>query len=214
MGRKRIGRRTNNRRNGTAGRGTGGARASVGGKRWRRGGGEWRRKGRGRMQRIRKERSPAPAYVMPSGHCQPAPAPFCLARGQGREEEEEEGEVVDGAKGQSCPRNPQSRENSDRSQGLISIFGRSFACSLFEHPTTKIPTTTTTTPGIAFENNIPRSRGLSFSPDLSRSKGLGTGEAQVSMAMILHPILPRYCLHQSSNGRHFDTIPFLFDGFF
>lgn len=134
--------------------------------------------------------------------------------GGGREEEEEEGEVVDGAKGQSCPRNPQSRENSDRSQGLISIFGRSFACSLFEHPTTKIPTTTTTTPGIAFENNIPRSRGLSFSPDLSRSKGLGTGEAQVSMAMILHPILPRYCLHQSSNGRHFDTIPFLFDGFF
>nr|KAF7439377.1 hypothetical protein H0235_001768 [Vespula pensylvanica] len=32
------------------------------------------------MQRIRKERSPAPAYVMPSGHCQAAPEPFCLPR--------------------------------------------------------------------------------------------------------------------------------------
>lgn len=110
---------------------TGGAR--LGGQVWEEkdgggGGGKWRRKGRGRMQRIRKERSPAPAYVMPSGHCQPAPAPPplpLLSR--------EGAKGVDGAKGQSCPRN-RSRENSDRSQGLISIFGRSFACSLFEHP--------------------------------------------------------------------------------
>lgn len=59
----------------------------------------WRgrlRKGRGRMQRIRKERSPVPAYVMPSGHCQPAPAPFCLARGQG-------GREGDGRKGRAAP---------------------------------------------------------------------------------------------------------------
>lgn len=41
------------------------------------------RKGKGRLQRIRKERSPAPAYVMPSSYCQPAPAPFCLPGGEG-----------------------------------------------------------------------------------------------------------------------------------
>lgn len=75
---------------------TGGARS--GGQVWEEGkdggggeggGGKWRRKGRGRMQRIRKERSPAPAYVMPSGHCQPAPgplpSPFVSRGGQGRE---------------------------------------------------------------------------------------------------------------------------------
>ena len=128
------------------------------------------------MQRIRKERSPVPAYVMPSGHCQPAPAPFCLAggggkRGWGRRRTSE-------AKGQSCPRN-QSRENSDRSQGPISIFGRSFACSLFVHPTTKIPATT---PGVAVENNILRQpRPFLFTPSnrgcwrAARSKGLGRG---------------------------------------
>lgn len=87
--------RTNNGKNGTArrnGRGEVGRASVGGGKRWRRrrgGGGKWRRKGRGRMQRIRKERSPAPAYVMPSGHCQPAPgplpSPFVSRGGQGRE---------------------------------------------------------------------------------------------------------------------------------
>lgn len=87
--------RTNNGKNGTVrrnGRGEVGRASVGGGKRWRRrrgGGGKWRRKGRGRMQRIRKERSPAPAYVMPSGHCQPAPgplpSPFVSRGGQGRE---------------------------------------------------------------------------------------------------------------------------------
>lgn len=129
------------------------------------GGGKWRRKGRGRMQRIRKERSPAPAYVMPSGHCQPAPALPLLSRAGAK------GEGV-GAKGQSCPRN-RSRENSDRSQGLISIFGRSFACSLFEHPDDE--NSDDDARHRRREQYSPRGRGLSFSPDLSRSKGLGAG---------------------------------------
>lgn len=156
----------------TARRGaTGGAR--LGGQVWEGkdgggGGGKWRRKGRGRMQRIRKERSPAPAYVMPSGHCQPAPALPLLSRAGAKGE----GVGADGAKGQSCPRN-RSRENSDRSQGLISIFGRSFACSLFEHPDDE--NSDDDARHRRREQYSPRGRGLSFSPDLSRSKGLGAG---------------------------------------
>jgi len=52
------------------------------------------------MQRIRKERSPAPAYVMPSSYCQPAPTPFCLL--------EREGELS------PRPQYREPQENSDR----------------------------------------------------------------------------------------------------
>lgn len=68
------------------------------------------------MQRIRKERSPAPAYVMPSSYCQPAPAPFCLPGGRGRVK-------------------ARALSTASRRKILIapiSIFGRSFACSLFD----------------------------------------------------------------------------------
>lgn len=87
-----------------------------------------RRKGKGRMQRIRKERSPAPAYVMPLSYCQPAPALFCLPGGKGKRESTAGALSI-----------------ASRRKILIapiSIFGRSFACSLFDHPT-KIPPATT-----------------------------------------------------------------------
>jgi len=58
------------------------------------------RNGKGRMQRIRKEQSPAPAYVMPSSHCQPATGPLLSTQGG----ERREGEVA----AQSAPSTPRA----------------------------------------------------------------------------------------------------------
>lgn len=64
------------------------------------------RKGKGRMQRIRKEQSPAPAYVMPSSYCQPATGPLLSTQG---------GERGEGRWRHSPrPQHREPQENSDR----------------------------------------------------------------------------------------------------
>lgn len=120
-----------------------------------------RRKGKSRMQRIRKELSPAPAYVMPSSHCQPAPPAPLLSR-------EREGRG-------SSPREP--RENSDRAD----IDLRPIICMLIVRPSDE----NSADNDAGATNNIPAVARAALTDLLQLSSPSDRGHASVAYCVCL-----------------------------